>query len=250
MEKGYAYNSSNPTHPNLDFVGKISPFCENETCCSCVLISPGHILTAWHCLTSPCGDFCIQFPKGRKNNIKEFQRIGRSDIAVASLEKLENIKPISLAPMPMKIGQFTILAGYGVNQGRFDLRFGFAKVTKLFGDKILCDDQNSLSPIATSGDSGGPVLAHNGKDIFVAGIISKSYNDSCCISTYFQEILSYCFLSNRMKKDRFNELCYFETGRRGLVENGFASDQTDDWIDIDNWLTKQIDNRSKDNGLV
>jgi hypothetical protein len=234
MKKGYAYNPLNPTHPCLDFVGKISPSCENETCCSCVLINKSTILTAWHCLSSPCGNFCVQFPKSKPNYLVNFRRIEETDIAIAFLAEDIEIHPISVSKNDIKIDEFTILSGYGINEDKFDLRFGFAKVTKIFDDKMLCDDQHGLSPVATLGDSGGPVLVKNNNSLSVVGIISKSYNDSHRLPLFYSHIQDYC----NQQSEQENKCDFFdiENKRRLLFDTGFLNPQNEDWIDIDNWI--------------
>jgi len=243
MERGYAHNSNNPSHINLDFVGKISPSCDNQTCCSCVLVSPNHVLTAWHCLESPCGDFCVQFPLGETNYVKDFKQIGNTDAAIGVLENLATKKPIRLSSYtPMK-GDFSIVAGWGINQDRFDLRFGFASVTSVDVDKsyICCADRNGLSPRSSKGDSGGAIICHDGEDIFLAGTIARKLNRGTLLSPHFHFLNEYCLpTKNEISVDEFNKLCQIEVNRRLMVEKGFNVEEQDDWIDVDRWLYQNL----------
>lgn len=246
MNRGYAYNPQNPTHINLNFVGKISPSCENETCCSCALISENKILTAWHCLDKPCGDFCVQFPSGSKNRILSFQRIGDSDIAIGFLEKSETIKPIRIIDSLPEEKTFSILAGFGINENKFDLRMGFSIISYVHKDcgVFWCDDTNILSPVATSGDSGGVVICHDGFDIFLAGTITgttnRSYSPSKHLDVLQEHVTSELY---GIDQNSFIELCSIEVARRKMVENNFSVETSDDWIDIDRWLFERVKNK-------
>jgi hypothetical protein len=243
MERGYAHNSNNPSHINLNFVGKVSPFCDVQTCCSCILVSPNHVLTAWHCLDSPCGDFCIQFPSGETNHAKDFVRIGKQDLAIGFLENPTTTLPLRTSSRLPQKGDIAILAGWGVNQNRFDLRFGFAAVTTVDPSRsyIHCGDRNSLAPKSTKGDSGGAIICHDGEDIFLAGTISKKFNRGVLLFSHLQTLAEYCpNVNNSVSKSYFDKLYKIEVNRRLMVEKGFNAEEQDDWIDVDRWLYQQL----------
>lgn len=190
-----------------------------EYICTGSIVAPDMVVTAAHCVQTNPENIRVVFALAadKKHSVDQshimkiegylahpqyrgdnYQGSDMADIAVIRLsEKLpEGYRPARILPktIPLRSGEETIVAGYGITnaataQGAGQLR----KVTAIIhgpvsSTEVAIDETNNKG--SCSGDSGGPAFIQRGKELLLWGVISRG-DRNCKIVGIYTRISAY-----------------------------------------------------------
>jgi secreted trypsin-like serine protease len=231
FETGDIVNGKSVSAKNVlghSVVALVSENEKGESLCTGSLISSGVVLTAAHCVEHNPKSmkiiFALDVHKAKESSMRDVDKFvknpnwthhldsGEGDLALVHFKG--NVPagyvPLKLAPekLELKIGKKITIIGYGVTDGESKTNSGKLRQTS---SEII--DRKSETEMVTDGqqssvcfgDSGGPAVIKNGKDIFQWGVASSVTNRDCTEASIHTEVMPYRdWIASALKKFRDN----------------------------------------------